>query len=180
MTTTIYTIGHSTRPIDSFLQILKVYGIKTLVDVRRFPRSRRNPQYNDDALNKSLPGQGIEYLHLEGLGGRRKPQEDSVNTAWVSESFRGYADYMQTAEFAEYLDRVVALAQIKPTAIMCAEVVPWRCHRSLIADALLARGFEVVDILDGQSSKTHRLTPWARIEGEQVTYPGNPILPGIQ
>lgn len=176
----IYTIGHSTRTIDAFIQILNTYGIEMLVDVRRFPKSRRNPQFNDDALSKSLPVQGIGYLHMEALGGRRKPEEHSENTAWKEESFRGYADYMQTPAFAQALDRLTAVAGEKKTAIMCAEAVPWRCHRSLIADALLVRGFQVEDILDAQSSRPHRLTPWAKVEGEQVRYPGGPQLPGIE
>lgn len=179
MTAVIYTIGHSTRPIEAFIQILQSYGIEMLVDVRRFPKSRRNPQFNDDALRESLPAQGIGYQHIEALGGRRKPAEPSMNTAWKDDSFRGYADYMQTPAFTEALDRLVATAGEKKTAFMCAEAVPWRCHRSLIADALLARGFEVEDILDAQSSRPHRLPEWARVEGSRVTYPGNPQLPGI-
>ncbi len=169
----IYTIGHSTRPIDDFFAILKAYGIQSLVDVRRYPGSKRNPQYNLSALEQSLPGAGIAYSHIEGLGGRRSTSPESINTAWREASFRGYADYMQTPAFAASLEQLIAIAQSATTAFMCSEAVPWRCHRSLIADALIARGFEVIDILSETDSRPHRLTPFAVVEGDKVTYPGN-------
>lgn len=141
------------------------------MDVRRFPGSRRNPQYNEGLLSKSLEENGIGYIHMEDLGGHRQTSPESINTGWENLSFRGYADYMQTTEFAQALERLAEIARAKATVIMCAEAVPWRCHRSLISDALLAHGFEVVDIYDEKSSRPHRITPWARVEGERVTYP---------
>lgn len=167
----IYTIGHSTYPIDAFIQILQSYQIEMLVDVRRFSKSRHNPQFNDEALSNSLQACKIGYLHLEGLGGRRQTSPVSINAAWKNSSFRGYADYMQTIEFAENLERLVRTGSEKSTTIMCAEAVPWRCHRSLIGDALLVRGFQVEDILNEKTSRLHRLTPWAKVAGVDVTYP---------
>jgi uncharacterized protein (DUF488 family) len=137
MTTTIYTIGHCTRPIEEFLALLHQNGVGLLADIRTIPKSRRNPQYWHDALAASLAGAGIAYRYLPALGGRRRTTPDSVNTAWLNLSFRGYADYMQTDAFAAAVDELVALAKARPTAIMCAEAVPWRCHRSLVGDALL-------------------------------------------
>ena len=168
----VSTIGHSTHPIEEFISILRAHGIGRLVDVRTIPRSRRNPQFNRENLPASLNNAGIEYLHMPGLGGLRHPRKDSANTAWRNESFRGYADYMQTPEFEENLNRLVEVASERPTAIMCAEAVPWRCHRSLVADALLARGIEVLEILGETKSQPHAMTSFAKLEGRKVTYPG--------
>jgi uncharacterized protein (DUF488 family) len=168
---TISTVGHSTHPIEEFIHILQAYGIRSLVDVRTIPRSRRNPQFNRESLSASLQTAGIEYRHLPGLGGLRHPRKDSTNIGWRNASFRGYADYMQTPEFAENLVHLMELAASAPTAIMCAEAVPWRCHRSLIADALVARGVPVMEILSAAKSQPHATTPFAKVDGEQVTYP---------
>ncbi len=167
----VSTVGHSTHPIDEFLRILRANGIRTLADVRTIPRSRRNPQFDRDNLPGSLQTAGIQYRHLPGLGGLRHPRKDSMNVGWRNTSFRGYADYMQTPEFTENLNRLIDLAGEAPTAIMCAEVVPWRCHRSLIADALVARGVPVLEILGPTKSQPHVMTRFAVIEGQQVTYP---------
>ena len=168
---TISTIGHSIHPAEDFVGMLQAHGIERLVDVRTIPKSRRNPQFGRENLAKTLENAGIDYWHMPGLGGLRHPRKDSMNIGWRNASFRGYADYMQTAEFGENLDRLVVLASDKPTAIMCAEAVPWRCHRSLIADALVARGIPVMDILSAAKSQPHALTPFAKVEGERVTYP---------
>ncbi|MBX6772613.1 MAG: DUF488 domain-containing protein [Chloroflexi bacterium] len=168
----IYALGHSTRPLDELIALLDRYGITTLADVRTIPRSRRNPQFNREALAAVLTGRGITYVHLARLGGlRRGLGAASPNTAWRNASFRGYADYMLTPEFAEGLDELLKLAARGPIAIMCAEAVPWRCHRSLIADALLVRGITVQHIQDLRRCTPHRLTPFARVDGERVTYP---------
>jgi uncharacterized protein (DUF488 family) len=169
----IFTVGHSTHPIEEFVRILEAHGIKQLVDVRTIPRSRRNPQFNSEALAASLKSVGIAYLHMAGLGGLRRPRPDSRNTGWRNASFRGYADHMQTPAFHQDLQTLIDVASEAPTAIMCAEAVPWRCHRSLIADALLARGIEVQEILSVAKSQPHVLTPFARVEGTEVTYPGD-------
>ena len=171
MGATVFTIGHSTRTSDEFVAILRAHRIETLGDVRLIPRSRRYPHFNDDVLAVSLPAAGIDYVPFQSLGGRRKPAKDSVNTAWRNESFRGYADFMQTDAFTRALDELMRLARPKRTAIRCAEAVPWRCHRSLIADALLARGWDVIDLFDQSKSVPHKLTPFARVEGTRVTYP---------
>jgi uncharacterized protein (DUF488 family) len=142
-----------------------------LVDVCRFSKLRHNPQFNDEVLSNSLHAYQIEYLHLEGLGDRRQTSAAFINTAWKNSSFRGYADYMQTIEFGENLERLVRVSSEKSTAMMCAEAVPWRCHRSLIGDAFLVRGFQVEDILNEKTSRPHRLTPWAKVAGVEVTYP---------
>jgi uncharacterized protein (DUF488 family) len=168
---TIGTIGHSTHPIEEFIGILQAHGIRQLVDVRTIPRSRRNPQFNRESLPASLHTAEIHYHHLPGLGGLRHPRKDSTNTGWRNASFRGYADYMQTPEFAENLDRLITIASEAPTAIMCAEAVPWRCHRSLIADALGARGIPTIEIMSANKSQPHAITPFAKIEGQHVTYP---------
>jgi uncharacterized protein (DUF488 family) len=168
---TIFTVGHSTLPIERFLALLAAYGIEQLADVRTVPRSRRNPQFNADALRSSLQTAGIAYVPLGALGGLRKPRADSPNSGWRNESFRGYADYMQTAEFAGGLERLVELAAERRLGVMCAEAVPWRCHRSLIADALCVRGIGVVEILSDTSYREHALTPFARVSGTTVTYP---------
>ena len=164
-------MGHSTLPIERFLGLLAAYGIKQLADVRTVPRSRRNPQFNADTLRESLQTAGVAYVPLTELGGLRKPRPDSPNAGWRNDSFRGYADYMQTEGFASGLARLVELAGERRTAIMCAEAVPWRCHRSLVADALAVRGIGVVEILSETSYREHALTPFARVAGTAVTYP---------
>lgn len=171
---TIFTIGHSTRPIAEFIEMLRAHGVKLVVDVRTIPGSKRNPQFGKDELDQSLRQGLIEYRHMPGLGGLRRARKDSVNTAWKNASFRGYADYMQTKEFAGSLEQLIETASRKTTAIMCAEAVPWRCHRSLIADALLARGITVLDIMSKTGAKEHSLTPWAETDGARITYPGPP------
>jgi hypothetical protein len=172
----ILTLGHSTRPIDDFLELLRAHGVERVVDVRTIPRSRHNPQFNGDALAKSLPaaGAGIAYTHLKSLGGLRHPRADSRNLGWRNASFRGFADYMETPEFEEALAGLLELAAHKRCAIMCAEAVPWRCHRSLIADALTARGVPVEHIMSRAKCDLHRLTPFARVREKRVTYPAAP------
>lgn len=173
-TTTIYTIGHSTRTQDELIALLQHYGIRTLADVRTVPKSRHNPQFNRDELAKTIPEAGIAYAHLARLGGlRRGLGADSPNMGWRNTSFRGYADYMQTDEFRYGLEELRALAAEGPVAVMCAEAVPWRCHRSLIADALLVRGVPSADIQSDTKTLPHKLTPFARVEGDQITYPGD-------
>jgi uncharacterized protein (DUF488 family) len=167
----VSTVGHSTHPVEDFIHILEAHGVRRLVDVRSIPRSRRNPQFNLESLSASLHKAGIDYRHLPGLGGLRRPRKDSINTGWRNASFRGYADYMQSPEFGESLDALIELALGAPTAIMCAEAVPWRCHRSLIADALAARGIQAMEILSATKSQPHAITPFAQVEGQQVTYP---------
>jgi Domain of unknown function DUF488 len=167
----ILTIGHSTHPIDKFIELLRQHGVERLIDIRTIPRSRHNPQFNSEALAKSLKHEGIGYVHLKELGGLRHPRRDSSNTGWRNASFRGYADYMQTAEFEQALRRLLDLYADKRCAMMCAEAVPWRCHRSLVADALVARGVPVEHILSDSRSEIHSLTPFARIENGRVTYP---------
>ncbi len=168
---TIFTIGHSNRPIEKFIEMLQAHGVAFVVDVRTIPRSRHNPQYNSDALAETLLKSGIAYEHLQELGGLRHAKKDSANTAWESASFRGFADYMQTKEFGSGLDRLIEIAKSRPAAIMCAEAVPWRCHRSLIGDALLTRGVTVLDVMSKRSVKEHTMTPWAEVKGVTVTYP---------
>ena len=167
----ILTIGHSTRSIDEFIELLRQNGIERLVDIRTIPRSRHNPQFNSEALTKSVADKGISYVHLKELGGLRHPRPDSINTGWRNASFRGYADYMQTAEFEEGLRRLLQSCEGKRCAAMCAEAVPWRCHRSLLSDALVARGIPVEHILSRSRRDVHSLTPFARIENGRVTYP---------
>lgn len=151
--------------------MLRHYGITAVVDVRTVPRSRTNPQFNRDELEIKLPEVGISYTHAKDLGGLRKPLKDSPNAAWENESFRGFADYMQTDAFEDALGRLIEQVERAPTAIMCAETLPWRCHRSLIADALLVRGFDVVEIFDANKSQPHKLTSFAVVSGARVTYP---------
>jgi uncharacterized protein (DUF488 family) len=171
----LYSIGHSTRTLDDLVASLRSFGIRTLVDIRTVPRSRHTPQFNREALSRRLPRRGIRYRHFPGLGGLRKPRPGSANTAWRNASFRGFADYMETPEFAASLRELRALARnAGPAAIMCAEAVPWRCHRSLVADALTARGDRVFHIMGPEKAHLHTLTPWARVEGRRVTYPGPP------
>lgn len=167
----IFTVGHSTRAIQDFLALLQAHKVRLLADVRTIPRSRHNPQFNQDGLRAALRGVRISYRHMKGLGGLRRAVKDSPNMAWRNASFRGYADYMQTPEFAGNLEKLVALARRRPTAVMCAEAVPWRCHRSLIGDALLVRGWQVEELSSLTGTRPHALTPWARVRGVRVTYP---------
>lgn len=180
----VLTIGHSTRPIEEFLELLKIHQVEGVVDVRTIPRSRHNPQFDRSALPSSLSAVGIDYLHLPQLGGLRRTRPDSVNVGWRNVSFRGYADYMQTAEFTEGLAALIDVARTKRVTLMCAEAVPWRCHRSLIADALIVRGIPVEDIMSRGRRSVHKLTPFAQVDGTGITYPAdvlsqeNPDEPG--
>lgn len=164
----LYSVGHSTRSLEDFLRILEAHGIERLVDIRRFPGSRRYPHFSAEALSRSLADSQIEYLHLPSLGGRREPLPDSPNTALRNEQFRGYADHMGTAEFQQGIADL--LASEKRTAFMCAEAVPWRCHRNLLSDDLVRRGIEVVHILDERQTKHHELNSLARVERNRVVY----------
>lgn len=168
---TIYTIGHSTHPIDEFIGILKAYDIETLVDIRTVPRSRHNPQFSQEALAEALEASDIRYHYMKDLGGLRHTKKDSPNQGWHNLSFRGYADYMQTVEFRQALDELIALGKRSRTAIMCAEAVPWRCHRSLVGDALLVRGIAVEDIMSEHKSSPHKLTKFAQVNGDRILYP---------
>ena len=171
--TVVFTIGHSTRAIDEFISVLRAHGVTRVVDVRTVPRSRHNPQFNQDSLPDSLKKAGIGYIHMPGLGGLRHAKAGSItNIGWRNASFRGYADYMQTPEFEQNLEELITLARTEQVAIMCAEAVPWRCHRSLIADALLVRGLRVEDIMSLTRRTIHDLTPFAKVRGKTVTYPG--------
>jgi len=171
---TIFTVGHSTLPIEQFLAVLKAYRIERLVDIRTLPRSRRNPQFERTALADSLSSECVDYVHLPALGGLRHPRKESPNTGWRNQGFRGYADYMQTQAFAAALDRAIQLAQgTSPTVLMCGEAVPWRCHRSLVADALIVRGIRVLEIISAAEPKEHALTPFAHVRGTRITYPAD-------
>ena len=167
----LWTIGHSTRSIREFLELITEQRIRSLVDVRAIPYSRHNPQFNQDAISKSLQRAEITYSHVAALGGRRKSRKDSKNTGWRNASFRGYADYMQTPEFQAALHELTELATRSRTAIMCAEAVPWRCHRSLIADAFIAQGGRVLEIVGEAEPKPHCLPAWASVENGVLTYP---------
>lgn len=168
----IYTIGHSTRPQGEFIALLRHYGVVTLIDIRLLPRSRHNPQFNREELACALPASGIRYVYLGQLGGLRQGLgAASPNTGWRNASFRAYADYMATEPFRQGIAEVLALAHDGPVALMCAEAVPWRCHRSLVADALAARGVVARHIYDARRADPHHLTPFARVAGDQVTYP---------
>jgi uncharacterized protein (DUF488 family) len=167
----VLTIGHSTLPLEEFIEILQAHGVTLVADVRTVPRSRHNPQFNLDTLPGSLAAAGIKYFHLAGLGGLRHARADSINTGWRNASFRGFADYMQTPEFAKNLQELIRLAGEARVALMCAEAVPWRCHRALIADALHARGVRIAHIMSRKSSQAHRLTPFAKVAGVQLSYP---------
>jgi len=169
--TKVLTIGHSTRSIESFVEMLRAYGVKRLVDVRTIPRSRTNPQFNRESLAQSLAEAGIGYTHVAELGGLRHARKDSLNTGWRNASFRGYADYMQTPEFKAAIKDLVEGAKREQITIMCAEAVPWRCHRSLIGDALKARGIAVEDIMSATRAQPHEITSFAKVKGTQVTYP---------
>ena len=167
----VFTIGHSSRTLEDFIAILEAWSIKCLADIRTVPRSRANPWFNRDSLPSALAPHGISYEHLAALGGLRRAHPDSPNTAWRNLSFRGYADYMGTPDFANGIESLLAIASGKKTAIMCAEAVPWRCHRSLVADALGVRGVPVIEILSESSCRMHQLTPFAQVEGVRITYP---------
>lgn len=168
---TIFTIGHSTRTLDEFLELLKTYSITMIVDVRTIPRSRHNPQFNKETLPYTLKTQGIKYVHMPQIGGLRHPKHDSVNLAWRNSSFRGYADYMQTKEFTDNLLKIVALARENCLALMCAEALPWRCHRSLISDALVVRHEKIAHIISATSCLNHELNEMAHVDGYTITYP---------
>lgn len=168
----ILTVGHSVHPIEEFIAMLKAHEVRQLVDVRTIPKSRRHPHFNSDALDVALAEQGIAYTHMPGLGGLRHPKKDSINSGWRNDSFRGYADYMQAPAFEENLRELIRIAAERPTVIMCAEAVPWRCHRSLIADALTARGTAVEHIMSATKRNPHSMTPFAKVENGRVTYPG--------
>ncbi|HEV2600845.1 MAG TPA: DUF488 domain-containing protein [Candidatus Babeliales bacterium] len=170
----IFTVGHSTRPIEDFLKLLKHYNITELVDIRTIPKSRHNPQFNGQELAHVLRDHHIGYRHQKNLGGLRHTHADSINMAWHNSSFRGYADYMQTKEFEDGIKELIEIAHEKIVVIMCSEAVPWRCHRSLIGDALLIRKIDVEDIYSITSSKPHTLTPWALVQGTTITYPAIP------
>ena len=167
----IFTVGHSTLPIERFVPLLRAYGIKCLADIRTVPRSRHNPQFNGDTLAHTLKPENIDYVPSPALGGLRHALKNSFNTGWRNASFRGYADYMQTEAFEEGLTTLIHMSRRKRTAIMCAEAVPWRCHRSLVADTLSVRGIPAVEILSESSYRMHTLTPFARVEGTHITYP---------
>ena len=167
----VFTVGYSTRSLEEFVLLLKAYKVAMVVDVRAVPRSRNNPQFNKETLPDKLKAQGIRYIHMPELGRLRRPKADSTNLAWENKSFRGYADYMQTKEFAENLLKLVALIQENCLAVMCAEAVPWRCHRNLLSDALVARHIKVQHILTETSTTNHELTPFANLGGTKVTYP---------
>src|SRR4051812_36566143 len=164
----VYTVGHSTRTLDELVEMLRAHGVAGIADVRRFAGSRRLPQFNAENLAVALPEHGLSYLPCPLLGGRRKPNADSVNTGWRNASFRAYADYMQTPEFLDGLEQLTGAAEKSPTAMMCAEAVPWRCHRSLIADALLVRGWTVLDVMNPTKASPHKLTPFAKVDGTRV------------
>ena len=170
----IFTLGHSTHPIEEFAALLGAHGATLVVDIRTIPRSRHNPQFGEEELKVSLPEFGIGYRRLEALGGLRRTTADSVNTGWKNTSFRGYADYMQTGAFQDGIDELLRLADGQTVAIMCAEAVPWRCHRSLVGDALLVRGASVTDIYSVSSAKPHTLTRFAHVDGTTITYPPIP------
>lgn len=166
----VYTVGHSTLSLEDFLRVVRGHGIGGIADVRRYPASRRHPHFAREALADTLARSGLAYTWLEALGGRRRGRTDSPHVAWRNDAFRAYADHMETDEFRGGLTRLLALAATRPTAILCAEAVPWRCHRQLIADALVARGLEVRHLLGRGPADLHRLTPFARLDGERVVY----------
>ena len=168
----VWTVGHSNHSLEKFLGILKAHAVALVLDVRRFPASRKWPHFDAANLARSLPSTGIEYAGMPQLGGRRKARSDSPHRAWRVEAFRGYADFMDSPEFAGALEKVTALAHERRSVLMCAEALPWRCHRSLIADALLARGWEVFEIISEKEARRHELPDFARMEGARVVYDG--------
>ena len=167
----VLTVGHSTRLLAEFIALLKAHSVARLIDVRTVPRSRHNPQFDRDSLRAALAADGIGYDHVAGLGGFRRTHPGSPNTGWRNASFRGYADYMQTPEFAKHLADLIAGATRERLVLMCAEAVPWRCHRSLIADALMVHGLRVEEIINGTRRRIHKLTPFASVSGTVITYP---------
>ena len=167
----VFTIGHSTRSIEEFIELLEAHHVSCVVDIRTVPRSRTNPQFNKDSLPLSLQPHGIGYVHMAGLGGLRHSKAGSPNMGWRNVSFRGYADYMQTTEFLKNLEELIQLANRECVALMCAEAVPWRCHRSLVADALLVRGIPSEDISSRTRTQPHKLTSFAKVQGLEITYP---------
>ena len=167
----VLTVGHSTRPLDEFIALLEAHTVARLIDVRTVPRSRHNAQFNRDTLPAALATEGIGYEHVAGLGGFRKTHAGSQNRGWRNTSFRGYADYMQTTEFADQLERLIAIAKRERIVLMCAEAVPWRCHRSLIADALVVHHVRVEEIISTTRRHVHTLTPFAKVSGMAITYP---------
>ncbi|MFZ5955497.1 MAG: DUF488 family protein [Nanoarchaeota archaeon] len=171
MKQTIFTIGHSTRSIEEFIELLKEYKIEQVIDVRTIPKSRHNPQFNMEELSRKLESENIKYFHINELGGLRHSKKDSINLAWKNLSFRGFADYMQTDEFKIGLNELIKLSRNKISAIMCAESVPWRCHRSLISDALLIKGIDVIHILSRHNVIEHKMTPFAKIVENNIFYP---------
>jgi uncharacterized protein (DUF488 family) len=173
----VMTIGHSTRALPEFVGLLHSHGVTRIADVRTLPRSRHNPQFNKESLPRALKRAGIGYDHLPGLGGLRHAHPNSRNMGWRNASFRGYADYMQTAEFEQSLQELIQLTRLDRIAVMCAEALPWRCHRSLLADALLVRGIRSEDILNPTRRHVHALTPFAKVRGTRVTYPAEVSLP---
>ena len=173
----VLTIGHSTRTLEEFIGLLQAHGTTRVVDVRTVPRSRHNPQFNKTSLPRALKKAGLGYIHLPELGGLRHAKRDSLNVGWRNASFRGYADYMQTPEFEQSLEELIRLAKQERIAIMCAEAVPWRCHRSLIADALLVRGIRTEDIMSPTRRQVHTLTPFGKVKGTRITYPAE-MSPG--
>ncbi len=166
-----FSLGHSNRSLEELVELLAGAGVALVADVRTAPGSRRLPHFGRVALAAELPRHGIEYLHLPELGGLRRPRPDSPNTGWRNPSFRGYADYMQTDEWRAGLERLIELGRDRSVAMMCAEAVPWRCHRSLIADALVARGFSVLHLIGPRQTRYHTMTPLARVAGDRITYP---------
>jgi uncharacterized protein (DUF488 family) len=170
----ILTIGHSTRTIEDFTDLLRAHGVQLIVDIRTVPRSRRNPQFNEDTLAGSLKKSGIDYVRMKELGGLRHPMKDSQNMGWRNPSFRGFADYMQTQDFEAGISELIRLARDRTVAIMCAEALPWRCHRSLVADALLVRGIKVEHMMTLKKLTEHSMTKWAKVDGKRITYPEPP------
>jgi len=167
----IFTVGHSTRSAEDFVALLKAHDVEAIADVRLIPKSRKYPHFADDQLARWLPAAGIAYIPFKQLGGRRRPVKDSINTGWRNESFRGYADFMQLQAFTAAVDELADFASDRPTTTMCAEAVPWRCHRSLISDALLVRGWRVLDITSEKKASDHKLTRFAKVDGLRITYP---------
>ncbi|MEA2336622.1 MAG: hypothetical protein QOE82_629 [Thermoanaerobaculia bacterium] len=168
----IHTIGHSTRSLDETVALLREHDIQLLADIRRYPGSKRYPHFASEAMATWLPEHGVAYVHMPELGGRRKPLPDSPNTAWRNEQFRAYADYMATGEFRDAVDKLLSLAESQRVTIMCAEAVPWRCHRNLVADDLTRRGIDVIHIIGSGATKVHAINPLAQVEGDHLVYPG--------
>jgi uncharacterized protein (DUF488 family) len=170
----VFTVGHSTRSIDEFVELLRAHGVRGIVDIRSIPRSRHNPQFNADLLGRSLEQRNMSYKHIKELGGLRHARKDSPNLGWRNASFRGFADYMATAEFSEGLESLIHIANARETAIMCAEAVPWRCHRCLIGDALTKKGWMVRDIMSRTAATRHLLTPFLKVRKGELIYPEDP------